>query len=105
MVAKRDFINAKIGKASLHLMSGVVPTIVIDLNMGGSYIGHGTYDLRRGNRLESYLMQLFRVAGVESFDALVGKYVRFERSTDTLMHVLDDDITFCPKTDIDWEAE
>lgn len=69
--------NAKVERAVIEIEDHGILTGWLYLSYGGSGQGFGGYALK-GPALSAWVTELFRVFGVNSFDALAGKPCRVE---------------------------
>jgi hypothetical protein len=123
-VKMREILNARITDTMLGYEDHGILTFSIFLDCGRYSTAFGgycldSYDNEKKCRIHSKYLgisieKILKVAGVERWEDLKGKYVRLEREdkqlmapngSEKLIHVLDDRIYFCPNEALDVRGE
>lgn len=96
--------NAKIESTMMGPEGHGIMTVFLHLSYGkSSGQGFGGYDLRAGDALTQWVQAILKVADVEKWEDLPGKYIRVEREDGfngmilRIGHFLDEDIWFNPR--------
>lgn len=72
--------NAKIKSVTLGVEDHGIITIYLNLDYGDSGQSFGGYDLRDSKYLSAWIQGILKIVGVDSWDQLVGKYIKVESS-------------------------